>query len=858
MTTEPTSRLARDPADVQTIDELARLLRRLRRREARRRGATELTYRELAARTGWSHGIIGEYLNGNVLPPTERFDRLTQLLGASPPERGALATARDRVEENRRPPAVPAPTGATPRPRQLPAAIAGFVGREKQLAELDRLLVTVDGRRAAVISAVSGMAGVGKTALAVHWGHRVAHRFPDGQLYVNLRGFAAGQPVAPVEALARLLRSLGVPADEVPAEEPAAAGRYRSVLAGRRVLVVLDNAATAEQVRPLLPGSPGCLTVVTSRNRLTGLVAREGARSLPLDALHPDEAGSLLTELIGAELVAAEPAAVAELAEVCSYLPLALRVAAANVATHPEHSITTQVAALHGADGLSTLEVPGDEPAGVRRAFELSYLALRPPARRLFRLIGLVPGPDLSVEAAAALADLPIAEVRSLLAELVTVHLLNQPAPGRYACHDLLRRYAAERAHADETPTGRQTALQRLDQWFLHWTDAAATVLYPHRLRAPVPAGPAPAATVLVDDVSALAWLDAERTNLVAVVRHAADHGRRRTASLLADSLRGYFWLRMHAVEWGQTAQAALAAADADDDPGAQAPARLSLGDLHYRLGQYPAAIEHHTHALAACRRTGWTEGQIAALGNLGVAHRDLGRLTRAVDYLSEALALCRTTGASYAEAVTLDCLGRSYWQLGDLAKAAECFTDALALNRRLGARQAVAACLGDLAEICQTQGQLDDALTHTTTALELVRSLGDRGNEATLLRVLALIHRDTGHIGPALAAAHRAIQIARELAERRTEADSLTCLGSILHRHGQPDPAIAAYTEALALAHTIGDRYLEVEALLGLAAVNQDLDRPDLARKDTESALSIANQLGYQLLATRAQAARS
>jgi DNA-binding SARP family transcriptional activator len=371
-----------------------------------------------------------------------------------------------------------APEDAVPArvvPAQLPADVSGFTGRDGPIDLLDALLRTdgEDAGTAAVVAAIAGTAGVGKTALAVHWAHRVRDRFGDGQLYVDLRGRADGPPVRPIEALARFLRALDVPPEQIPSDVDEAGALYRSLLARRRVLVLLDNAHDAEQVRPLLPGHPHCIALVTSRDRLGGLIARDGATPLPLDALTGGEARALLARLLGGARVADEPAAVADLAAVCDNLPLALRIAAANLSARPRTGIAGYVRRLR-ADRLGGLEAGGD---GVRAAFDLSYAALPDPARRLFRLLGVVPGRDISVPAAAALAGARPAEAEPWLERLAIAHLVQEHAFGRYTLHDLLRRYAAERAQAEEPETERRRALDRLYRYHQRGAGAAAAVL---------------------------------------------------------------------------------------------------------------------------------------------------------------------------------------------------------------------------------------------------------------------------------------------------------------------------------------------------------------------------------------------
>ncbi len=745
---------------------------------------------------------------------------------------------------------------APPAPRQLPADVAGFTGRREHLKRLDELLPQHDNRdTAVVISAIAGMAGVGKTALAVHWGHKVSDRFPDGQLYMDLRGHAQGEPVRPIDALAHFLRSLGAPADEIPAEESAAAARYRSLLAGRRVLVLLDNAADPAQVRPMLPASPGCLVLVTSRHRLSGLVARDGARRLSLDVLGVCEAQVLLERILGGERVAAEPAAVAELARACSYLPLALRIAAATLLDRPGRSIEDLVAELH-RDALSVLDTD-DEQAGIRATFELSYRALAPDARRLFRLGGLAPVPDITAEAAAALGDVTAAVADRLLQRLANAHLSTEHSPGRYVSHDLLRQYAADRSRAEDTDDERQGALRRLFDWYLQGADAAAKLVYPDRLRLPVPPatvhgvhGPA-----FGTDTQALAWLDAERTNLVTAIVCTADHGPRPTAWLLADTLRSYFLLRLHMVDLSRATRAALRAAQAEGDLHAQAITLLSLSNLDHRRMRYPEAIAHCTDALAIAARIGWTQGQATALGILATVYREAGKIEEAAGVYNRALALYRREGSRNGEALTLYHLARTYWYLGRFPDAHEAATQSLALRRQAGSREGEAAALSTLGEICHAAGRLDEALGHLHLALALTREVGDRGVEAYTLRDLAELHGDRGEPRQALDLARAAVNQARLLGDIRIEVDALNTLAAVHHRLGQDHDAMALHQQALEMVGEGRDRVPQIEALIGLAAACHGLGRSERALEYGHRALTAAGRTGFRILEDRAKA---
>ncbi|WP_349338349.1 tetratricopeptide repeat protein [Plantactinospora sp. B6F1] len=786
-------------------------------------------------------------------------------------------------------PGAPPPPAAVP--RELPAEAFGFTGRRDQLKWLAEL-VAGDGTPV-VVAVIAGTAGVGKTALAVHWAHQVSERFPDGQLYANLRGYARSDPVLPVEALAQFLRSLGVPADEIPTEQESAAARYRSLLADRRVLVVLDNAADAAQVRPLLPAGAGSLVLVTSRDRLSGLVAREGARRLSLDVLGADEAHLLLARILGADRVAAEPDATGELARACSFLPLALRLAAAAVIDRPGRRIADHVAELR-RDTLAGLEID-DEQSGVRATFDLSYRALAPDLRRLFRLSGLVPGPDLTPESAAALVETTTTVAGRLLERLAAAHLLTEHSTGRYTSHDLLLQYAAESSRTEDTADVRQAALRRLFDRYLQRADAAARLLYPDRLRLPVPVAAVPA-PAFDDAATAMAWLDAERGNLVAAIAYAAAHGPRSTAWLLADTLRSYFWLRMHTVDLTRATRDALRAAEADGDPRARASTLLSLSNIEHRQRRYVEAIAHCTAALALAERSGWEQGQATALGVLATVHRDAGKLEQAAEVYGRALTLYRRVGSLDGEALTLNHLARTYWYLARFPEALESATRALALRRQAGSRQAEqagsqaeqagsqaeqagsrqaeqagsrqteqagsrqtesrqaeAAALSTLGEICHATGRLDEALDHLSLALTLNRQAGDRGAEAYTLRDLAEVYRDHGQSRQALDLARTAVAQARLLGDVRIEADALNTLGTVYHHLGQERDAVQHHELALEQTRASHDPFPRIEAFLGLSAAWHGLGRAAEAREYGQRALTEARRTGFRILEKRA-----
>ncbi len=744
------------------------------------------------------------------------------------------------------------PVATPPGPAQLPAATAAFTGRTRHLKRLDELLVAAEER--AALGVISGTAGVGKTALAVQWAHQVRDRFGDGQLYADLRGFAAGSPTPPAETLAGFLHALGVPPRQVPADPPQAAALYRSLLAGRRVLVVLDNARNAEQVRPLLPGGPGCVALVTSRDRLGGLVVREGAQHLGLDVLEPGEARSLLARVLGQERVQADPRAAAELVQLCARLPLALRIAAAHLTIQHGRSIAAEVAELTAGNRLGALEVDGDEESAVRAAFDRSYATLSPDARRLFRLLGLVSTPDISAPAAAALADLTPAAAASLLDGLAGAHLLGYPAPGRYAFHDLLGLYAAERAAAEDAEADRERAAARLLHGYLVTADAADRLLNPDRIRLPMPvddgAGQPPRRMAVFENHNeAQAWLDAERANLVAAVLHAATHGPRPVTWLLAHTLKGYFQLRMYTLDWQTVAERALAAATAEGDLAGQIASHLGLAARLERQADYPRAATHNTHALALARQAGWREAEAIALAELGILRRRAGDLKAATELFTQALDVARQTGWLPLIMARLAGLGNLYAEAGHLDRAADYYTQALPVVREIGSRGGEAVVLANLGECCVVLGRLDEALGHFTQALELNREIGHRGQAADNLRALATAHCDAGRPADALELAQAALSGSRETGDRRYEADALNVIGTAYQRLGTFDRAVVHHREALQLSREIGIRQHEVAALIGLAHSHQHLGQSDQATTYADQALSLARQDGFRLL---------
>lgn len=657
----------------------------------------------------------------------------------------------------------PAPPADLSRPAQLPADLASFTGRMPELDQL-RALLPEEGQRpgTVVINAIAGMAGVGKTALAVHWAHEIAHRFPDGQLYINLRGFdPTGATVPPEEAVRIFLDALGVPSQRVPSGLDAQAGMYRSLLADRRVLVLLDNARDTAQVRPLLPGSPGCMAIVTSRNWMTGLVANDGAHPLTLKPLESAEARSFLARRLGEERLTAEPGAAAEITERCARLPLALAIVAARAAAHPDFPLSAVAEELTDSHDSLDAFAGGDLSTDVRAIFSWSYHALSEPAARLFRLLGLHSGPHISAPAASALAGLPPRETRALLGELTHAHLLMEHLPGRYVLHDLLRVYAAEQVVEDETDAERNQALERLLFWYVHTADATYAFLTPNRRRVPLeplPPNCRPLEFSTYDQ--ALEWCDGERANLVAAVHHSVAVGRSGVAWRLTAALWGFFYLRSHVHDWQSCARTALDAALAADDIPGQA---WALGDLSAALTmvhQYDEAIDHLMRSMVLHRRLKDVSGRAHALGNLGNLYLQTGRYRKSIEYSRRGLAVDRHIGSAWGEGISLVNLGDAYQRLG----------------------------------------LFDEAMAHLEEAMTVLRALGNRWVEGVTLDTLGTVHRRLGHHDDAIKYFYRAIEAHRDVGNRWGEGHTLGHLGDLHREFAEPEAARTSWRQALAL----------------------------------------------------------
>ncbi|MBV9794313.1 MAG: tetratricopeptide repeat protein [Actinobacteria bacterium] len=683
-------------------------------------------------------------------------ERLSSELGVDPGVE--MRTAHGQVLRQEMPtapvagPADP-PDGPFPLvpPAQLPADLPAFAGREPELSQVARMLNPDDGCPIVAICAIDGMAGIGKTTFAVHWAHQVAKHFQDGQLYLDLGGFdASSSATTPAEALASLLSSLGVPAGYIPDGLDARAGLYRSLLARKRVLIVLDNARDVRQVRPLLPGSPGCLVIATSRNPLTGLAMTDGARLLRLDLLPPPTAREALERRLGAARVAAAPGAAEEIIQLCGRLPLALAIVAARAA-HPGFTLDAIAADLRRTRG----RLDGFDAAGVaadaRTVFSWSYRHLSPQAGRLFRLLSLHPTADIVAAASASLLGVRPDEVGRLMAELTNTALLTEHRPGRYSCHDLVRTYARELLESVDSKQEQQAALARLLDHYLHSSAAAQAALQAPAEPVALP-GPQPGVTPerFADYESAMSWLTAERSVLNALVALAAEGDLGFPAWQLAMTLRQFYRWRGFFVDWRQAMEVALAAAVRDADLAGQGHVLRSLAGANFQLnrpeealrcleraqaiytvlgyrtehahlhamfseiytgqGKLHLAIEHSQQALALYREAGDRDGEVRVIADIGIAHGALGAHQQAVSYLERGIALAQEAAARALEGKTHKELGIVLSRLGHHSEARQELGRALALLRRLGHRPQEAATLLALGDALSAEGREHEA----------------------------------------------------------------------------------------------------------------------------------------------------
>jgi tetratricopeptide (TPR) repeat protein/transcriptional regulator with XRE-family HTH domain len=814
----------------------AELLRQLRT-EAR------LTQEELAEAAGLSPRSVSDLERGiNRTARKDSAQLLADALQLSEDVRVLfIAAARGRapaaeVLAARRAAAVPS-AAAT---RSLPRDIGGFTGREPELARLLGTLSDAADGGLVGIHAIDGMAGIGKTTFAVHAAHRLSGRFPDGQFFLPLHAYTAGQaPVDPADALASLLLTAGVPAQHIPPGLEARAGRWRDHVAGKRILLVLDDAAGHEQVRPLLPSTAGSLVLVTSRRRLTAL---DDAAVISLDTLSPGEAAALLGQLAGRAELAAPDGPAGEITRLCGYLPLAIGMLARQLRHHPARTGAELAAGLAAA--RDRLAVMRTENLSVAAAFDLSYQELTGAQQRLFGRLGLIPGPDIDAYAAAALDDTSVATARSQLDELYDHHLITEPVPGRYLLHDLLREYARALAagHAAES----HAAVARLVNYYAHVAAAASRHIATWTTaggRLP-PTSPPASTPELASSAEAAAWLDAERANLQLAVGYAAAQGMPLHAIAIAAAMGGFLRARGH---WDQAAgqyRTALVAARQAGDRSGQAGLLDELGLLQQLTNDYQAATATLAEAIELFGELGDLPSEAHARNHLGLVQIDMADYPAAAANHRQALALARRAGDQLAEAVSLIDLGLVRFLTGDYPAALASYQQALPLARRLGSAFDEADVLCERGAVWRLTGDYPAALADEQQALDLFRQLGDRLGQAWALDELGLIQQLTGDYPAAAASAAAAIELFRDLGDRHGVAKALNSLGELSLRTSAADEAARQHGAALALTRELGTPQEEARALEGIGRSWLGRDPAEAAAR-LRQALAIYQRIG-------------
>lgn len=835
--------------------------------------------RDLAREVGASRTTVAAAFSDPRLPRWGLLELLVEALNGDPDRFHRLWLAASSV-----PDAAPAYADATPFspvqpvpavsalsvPRQLPPDVPAFTGRAESITDVDLVLLPPAGGRSSRIALLSGTAGVGKTALALHWAHRSAPAFPDGQLYADLRGYDPDQPVPPAEVLAEFLRALGVEGTAIAHGVPERTAHLRSVLAGRRTLVLLDNAYSEDQIRPLLPGTDSCAVLVTSRDSLAGLVVRDGAARIDLPLLDPEEGLRLLHTLVGSR-VDDEPAAARALGERCAWLPLALRVAAEFAANRPRSTLSALVEEFDAEPALDVLTAGDDEHTAVRSVLSWSYRHLRADVAELFRVLGHHPGPEVSVVAAAALIDGPLTTAGRLLEALARNHLVLRLSGRRYGLHDLLWQYARELAAADPDTAAKQ----RLVQHYVREATAAARSTETASMPRPT-AGPAPPPSVALD------WLDTERPVLFALARESVD-----LSVVLSGVLATFLDTRGHYSDALALHLAAGAASAARGDVRGEAAALDRLGTVRRRLGQYAEALVDHEQAAAAYRQAGdsaglgralhnlgvvcWRAGRYrearthlheavtlhraagdrsaegGALYNLGIVYRRLGDYPGALDFHGQALAILREIGDRAGEGRALNNSGVVYLRLGRYAEAVDVLERALRIQRERRDRAGEAVAQVNLGLVCERVGEYDRALEHLGAALELGREIGYRVGVADALRGLGVVQARVGAYAEAAELLRQALDLGREIGEADVETGALNELGEALlaDPSGDVEAAAAAHAEALELANASGDRFEQGRALAGLAAVAERTGHPGRARRHRTASRAVQAELG-------------
>ncbi|MEU5870736.1 helix-turn-helix domain-containing protein [Glycomyces sp. NPDC047369] len=777
-----------------------------------------MTQEELAFSAGLGIRTVRDIESGKVQPQPKTLRLLTEALGLGEEDRRRLA------DELRRTASVP---------RELPMALAAFAGRE---SHLDALFAAVD--EGAAVVAVHGMAGVGKTSLAVRAAHALAPRFPDGQVFVDLHGFThpAGPRPGVESVLTRVLRSLHGTDRPLPSDLDELTSRYRSAVADRRVLLVFDNAASAEQLGALLPGVPGSLVLATSRHDLSSLA---GASAMALEPPPMREAVAMLSAAVADRITDDEAVAIAER---CGSLPLAMGLAAARLRSRPQWRVEDLLTRLAG-HGL--LDEFGMGHQGVAGALRGSYVELDPDHRRLFRRLGLVPGDDVDVHAAVALCEEDAERTAAMLEALVDVHLVETRSPGRYRLHDLVRQFAAGLAAAEETRAERDGVLKRLFDWYLDAADAACTSRYPGYAR--LLGGAGTTGVPGVDDPArADRWLAEERENLVAVARFAGEHGFGSVAWRLADTLRGHAFMDMGTADFLALGQAALHGARAEASAAGEATAELFMSTAYVKGRDFEAVIRSSERVVDLSRRLGWDFGEASAHHNLTLASWNLGRLRAALEHGEAALAMNREGGRARAVSVNLGALGVVHGDMGRPRVELRLLEESLEIAEEIGDVRLQASHLRSLTSVWIRLGSVATAERYLNRLMTIEANAGDKEISASSAVYVAELHSAHGRHLDALEHADLVVRQAALRGDRLTKASGLVSVAAALNGLGRPEEAVDAAAQALEVVDG-GLPGTRIKALVERAVGNLALGRPDAAEADAGLILELAREGGYR-----------
>jgi tetratricopeptide (TPR) repeat protein/transcriptional regulator with XRE-family HTH domain len=809
----------------------------------RLRAEAGLTQEELAGLARLSPRTISDLERGLATTPhNDTVRMLADALHLSGP-------ARVEFEAAARPHAAPArggSRGVAAATRTLPRDIASFTGRRNELAELEKLAdaeAALGASGVVSIQAIGGMVGVGKTAFAVHAAHRLAGRFPGGQIFLPLHAHTPGRhPVDPADALASLLLTIGVPAGQIPADVEARTRLWRDRLAGRRLLLVLDDAASSEQIRPLLPGAGGGLVLVTSRRRLTAL---EDAQTISLDALHHDEATGLLVRLSGRPGLSSADPGVGEIIRLCGCLPLAIGMLARQLYHHPTWTAGGRAAELAAA--VNRLELLATENLSVAAAFDLSYDDITPGQQRLFRRLGLHPGTDIDPYAAAAVDGIDLAAACRGLEGLYEQYLLTEPAPGRYRMHDLIREHSRALAHRLDSGDDREQATGRLLDYYQQAAACAQALLA--RQAGGVPAQATRGATTgvpaLTSREQALAWARAQRTSLLACLDQVTAVGQHARVIALTAALEG---LLRHDGPWDEAItrhSTAVRAARQLSDPPGEALALSNLGDARQLAGDYPGAARDLQQALLICRDLGDRPGQALALTSLGNTRRMADDHSGAARDLQEALSICRDLDDRPGQAHALNYLGIMHLSTGESLSAARDLQEALSICRDLGDRPGQAGVLIWLGEARRLTGDYPGAAGDLQEALGICRERGDRLGQVHALTWLGVVRRRTGDYPGAVQNLQEALSISRDLSHPRGQLNALIHLAEARRLTGDYPAAARDLQEAAEICSDRGERVIRAGALSYLGVVRRITgDLPGAAR-DLQEAVAIFRGVG-------------